>query len=106
VAVYECPSATLTVSATSLDGAPLGGLYTTLSLSDGVPIQACFSICSFTVDAGQAYIVTIANYGGESFTEWGNRAGIAYSWGGSHFVSVPSASEANFTISLVAVYSP
>ena len=78
----------LSVSATNSAGAPLAGLYTTLSLSDGTFLQSCYSPCSFTVDSGQNYVVTVANFGGETFTKWSDGGGSVSTWGGSHYVAV------------------
>jgi hypothetical protein len=104
-AVYSCSTSTIDISAASSTGAPLAGYYATVSLSNGTLIQACLSPCAVSVDNGQNYLVTAANFGSEKFTNWSDGQGVAYSWGGSHIVAVPAGSNST-AISLVAVYSP
>jgi hypothetical protein len=100
----------LSVSATNSAGDPLTGLYTTLSLSGGTTVlQSCYSPCAFTVDGGQSYVVTVANFAGETFAKWSDGAGSAYPWGGSHYVTVQEGRGSGGTstpVSLTAVYSP
>jgi hypothetical protein len=81
------------------------GYYAALSTPSGTLLQSCFSPCSFTVDNGQYYTITVANYGSETFTHWSDDAGAVDPWGGSHFVTVPNSSTST-TITLTAVYSP
>jgi hypothetical protein len=104
-AVYSCATSTSTISiaATNGHGSPLVGYYATLSTTGGSLLQRCFSPCSFTVNGGQTYQVTISNYGREAFSHWSDNAGMVDPWGGSRTVSVPATST---TISLTAVYLP
>jgi hypothetical protein len=100
-----CSTSTINISTTSLAGTPLTGYYTTLSLSDGTFLRSCFSPCSFTVDGGQDYVVTIANFGAETFANWSDGGGFVYAWGGSHHTAGPDG-DTSPTISLTGVYSP
>ena len=106
VAIYDCASppysSSIDVLSTSASGTPLAGYSTTL-WQGGVRLQSCFSPCSFTVDGGQTYQVTVSNYGGETFDHWSDHAGTAETWGGSRSVSV---SDSSSTIDLTAVYDP
>jgi hypothetical protein len=66
---------------------------------------AGFSLCSFTVDSGQDYVVIVANFGGETFANWSDCNGFVYPWGGSHYTAVPDGGTST-TIFLTAVCSP
>jgi hypothetical protein len=80
-AVYSCVTSTINTSTTNSAAAPLTGYYSTLSLSDGTFLQSCFSPCPFTVDNGQYYTITVANYGSETFIHCSDNAGAVDSWG-------------------------
>jgi hypothetical protein len=58
-----------------------------------------------TVDNGQYYIVTVANFGSEAFTNWSDNSGSIYAWRGSYLVTV-SNGNAGTTTNLTAVFSP
>jgi hypothetical protein len=109
VAVYDCgPTSTIKVTTVNAAGNDLPGFFATLmspSPSGGVLLQSCFSPCSFTVNNGEAYVITVANFGSETFDRWSDGGGTADPWGGSRIVAVPDGSTST-TMSLIAVYRP
>lgn len=58
-----------------------------ISTQHGTSLQSCF-----TVNSGQNYIITVANYNGETFVGWSDGDGIVYSWGRVRYVAVPDGS--------------
>jgi hypothetical protein len=99
-ATYDCGStttSTINVGTSNSTGASINGYYATLWQS-GVQLQSCFSPCSFTVNNGQTYQVAVSDYGGESFSYWGDGTTTRF-----HTVNVPGTST---TISLTAIYTP
>jgi hypothetical protein len=102
-AVYSCATSTINIAATNGHGTPLVDYYATLSTAGGTLLQRCYSPCSFTVNGGQTYQVTISNYGREVFSHWSDNAGTVETWGGLRTANVPGN---GMTISLTAVYSP
>jgi hypothetical protein len=101
-AVYSCSTSTINVSTTTSGATTLTGYDVTLRQA-GVQLASCFSACSFTVDDGQTYQVTVANYGSETFNHWSDNVGTVETWGGLRTVNI---SNNGSTISLAAVYSP
>lgn len=107
VAVYNCATKSTVEEVTTVNAAGnnLPGYFVTLMSPSGIVLQSCYSPCSFTVNNGEAYVVTVANFGSETFNHWSDNTGNIYSWGGSYNVATPSGSTGN-TVSLTAVYSP
>jgi parallel beta-helix repeat protein len=104
MAVYDCGSptttggpSTISVSGMNSAGGAITGYYTTL-WQDGALVQSCFSPCSFTVNAGQAYQVAVADFGGEVFSHWSDGTLTRF-----YTVNVPGSATA---IDLTAIYSP
>jgi hypothetical protein len=110
-AVYTCVQSTLTIDTRTLpdsgsNGMPLTGYYTTLSQNGSqIPESCSFSVCSFTVDNGQTYQVSVSNFGGATFLHWADNMGYLEPWGGIYPVTIPPSS-ASQTVTLTAVYSP
>jgi hypothetical protein len=99
-AVYNCgtsTTSTINISTVNSGGTQISGYYITL-WQNGVPLQSCFSACSFTVNNGQTYQLAAASYGSETFDHWQNDGSTGF-----ETVNVPSTST---TTSLTAVYNP
>lgn len=60
----------LTIKSVDIFGNPLGGVWTTVRTLDGTLVKSGFTPFAFTGDAGAAYKVSVANYGGKVFTKW------------------------------------
>jgi len=60
---------TITVNSADTDGAPVTGLYTTLT-QNGVVTMTGFTPVSFAVNSGQTYIVSVSDYGTNYFDHW------------------------------------
>lgn len=92
----------INVSTVNSTAKPITGSYTTLwqnGQHDHLELLAsCFSPCSFAVNNGQSYQVSVSDFGSEHFSHWTdgtlNRL---------HSVHIPRSST---TIPLTAVYTP
>ncbi len=62
-------SSTLNVKTADLSGNPLNGYYATLSQGDLVA-QSAFSPAVFSLDSGETYQVSVADYGDYVFSRW------------------------------------
>jgi hypothetical protein len=107
------PSGYSKISVTTVNSASasLSGFYTTFwssasilpgcsspcSASQGF-LYSCFSPCSYFVANGATYYVAVADYGGETFSHWGDGTTARY-----HPVELGSSS---LVVSLTAIYSP
>ena len=104
-AVYSCNN-TLDLVTENSTGTPLSGYYATLS-SQGGQLQSCYSPCRFQFSGGQTYVLTLANYGRETFSQWGDGQGNVTSWGGTYEFAVPSgASDQGYNEFLTATFDP
>jgi hypothetical protein len=62
-------TSTLTVKTVNAAGSPMNGYYTTLS-QNGALVKLAFSPASFTLNNGQTYQVSVADYGSYVFDHW------------------------------------
>jgi hypothetical protein len=107
-AIYDCTTvvSNINIVTDNSTNAQIDGLYTTLSSQQtGRVLQACFSPCFFQVTNGQNYTVTLANFGSETLTSWGDGEGNVYSWGGSYTFAIPSGPGV-FSTFMSARYTP
>jgi hypothetical protein len=100
-AVYNCGgssgSSTINVATTNSVGTAIAGYYVTL-WQNGKVIQSCYSPCSFSVSSGQTYQVGAADFGGETFSHWGD--------GSTSPLYTVSVTAGGTITSLTAVYNP
>jgi hypothetical protein len=59
----------LTIKTADLSGNPIDGYYTTLT-QGGSQIQSAFSPAQFSLDAGETYQVSVADFGDYVFSRW------------------------------------
>lgn len=62
-------TSTLTVNTVNAAGSPINGYYTVLS-QNGATVKTAFSPASFTLNSGQTYQVSVADYGQYFFDHW------------------------------------
>jgi hypothetical protein len=67
---YYSTSSSITVKSVTLNGAPITGLWTVITLSDGTPVASSFTPLSFTGTNGATYTITMSNYGIFVFDHW------------------------------------
>jgi hypothetical protein len=94
---YESTISTISVTTTNSGGSPLAAYAVSLS-KDGVELQTHYSACSFVVENGETYQISVADSGSETFSGWSD--GLMSR---SRDVTVPDTST---TIDLTAIYSP
>lgn len=91
-------TSTIDISTINSYGSAITGYYVTLWQYYSVPLQSCYSPCSFTVNNDQFYQISAASYGSETFGHWQND--------GSTWLETVIVPSTNTTISLTAVYFP
>jgi hypothetical protein len=91
----------INVSTINSDGGAIIGYYTAL-WQNGEKLGSCYSPCSFAINDGQSYLLTVANYQGETFSHWSSGTANKAPWGGYQTVSVQGAGQ---RVALTAVYT-
>jgi len=91
----------LNVSTINSDGGAIIGYYAAI-WQNGQQLGSCFSPCSFAINDGQSYTVTVANYQNETFSHWSDGTANMARWGGYQVVHVQGAAQ---RLALTAVYT-
>jgi hypothetical protein len=94
---YESANSTISISTASSQGSAIPGLAVTIS-KDGADTQTRLSPCSFVVENGGTYQISVTGNGSETFSQWSDGTMSA-----SRTVTLPDTSKA---IDLTAVYNP